>query len=98
MDDHSATLPEGGRPATESLLHTQRIAEGLFDISRGAGGRSAGGPGSSDYDRYCSKLPLVEGRVPDAFDVSLLVECRGRGGRGGGGGVTRYERLPFNIE
>lgn len=76
QEGSSAALPEGGRPATESLLHTQRIAEGLFDVSRAAVGR-AGGSGNvggtgttSAFDTYSASLPKTTDRRLDAFNVS----------------------------
>ena len=66
------------RPATESLLHTKSVAEGLFDVSRSSGGR--GSPGTSPFDVYASKMDRVPGRSPDdptrspdAFDVGTRV-------------------------
>lgn len=74
-EEHQAGLPEDNvrRPATESLVHTKLIAEGLFDVSRSSGGR---GTGTSPFDLFAAKMPRVEGRspndpkrAPDAFDV-----------------------------
>eukprot|EP00903_Cladosiphon_okamuranus_P007590 g7363.t1 len=78
-EDHQSGVPDDNvrRPAVESLLHTQRIAEALFDVSRSSGGR---GTGSSPFDLYAANMPRVEGRspddpsrAPDAFDVLAQV-------------------------
>ena len=91
----NSPAPEGGsRPATESLLHTQRIAEGFFDLSRGVGAAAGGGsPGDGAFERFRAGVPRVGGRHPDAFDVSarrfywagggVEVAMFERGGRGG---------------
>lgn len=72
-EEAGAALPEGSRPATESLLHTLKIAEGLFDVSRTHGrhesGTHQGNANGNDYDKYVAKLALPEGQHADAFDV-----------------------------
>lgn len=75
-EEAQSSLPENiRRPATESLVHTKLIAEGLFDVSRSSGGR--GNP-VSPFDEYAAKLSPVKGRkrddpqrAPDAFDVGV---------------------------
>lgn len=81
-EEHQVDLADSvRRPATESLVHTKLIAEGLFDVSRTSGGR--GTAGSSPFDQFAGKLPRVNGRnrgdptrPPDAFDVSAAPACR----------------------
>lgn len=69
----SSPLREGGKPATESLLHTQRIAEALFDVCRLKASEgnviAAGGVGMSAFDAYSANL-VTDDKRPDAFDVS----------------------------
>lgn len=56
------------RPATESLFHIQRVAEGMFDLSRGKN-REDRAP-ENHFNRYAASVGLINGRKPDAFDVS----------------------------
>lgn len=75
-EENKSPMPDNiRRPATESLLHTKLIAEGLFDVSRSSGGR---GTPVSPFDIYAAKLQPVKGRKPDdparspdAFDVGI---------------------------
>ncbi|CBJ30457.1 1,3-beta-glucan synthase, family GT48 [Ectocarpus siliculosus] len=77
-EEHQAGLQDNvRRPATESLVHTKLIAEGLFDVSRTSGGR---GTGTSPFDQFAANIPRVSGknpddpkRSPDAFDVLAKV-------------------------
>ncbi|CAB1113204.1 unnamed protein product [Ectocarpus sp. CCAP 1310/34] len=77
-EEHLAGLQDNvRRPATESLVHTKLIAEGLFDVSRTSGGQ---GTGTSPFDQFAANMPRVSGknpddpkRSPDAFDVLAKV-------------------------
>lgn len=79
-DGGGSPLSDGSRPATESLLHTQRVAEGLFDVSqlkKPASSPLAAMGALNRFDAYCSRLP--QDRRYDAFDVSPEHVFRGRG-------------------
>lgn len=61
-------LDTAARPATESMFHIQRVAEGMFDLSRGKNREDR--PPQNHFNRYAASMGLINGRKPDAFDVS----------------------------
>ena len=78
-EEHGSGLVQGSGPATESLFHTQRIAEGMFQLSRNGTGSGSYTRGSVDspFSRYAAKIEHGNEKGPDAFDVSARCDSDG---------------------